>query len=252
MRNATPQKPIFTRKILRNVFFELETLWLKLLHSKRTKKVVYFTSDWHFSHHNVIVYCDRPFVSLKSMNSALVRRWNAMVKDQDKVYFLGDFSMNKNRMKEFTPQLRGTKFLVPGNHDEAFAWNGRANPKKVAVFAEAGWHVFTAHTTRNIGKYSCVLSHFPYGDEEAKKYDTRYFEYRPLRGEEDFIIHGHQHVKILKSGNRIDVGIDNNFRLYSEADLIKLMEDKRDFIPSRITNHYNKNNMVNRENNNSY
>lgn len=35
---------------------------------------VWFTSDTHFSHWNIIRFCSRPFGSIEEMNDELVRR----------------------------------------------------------------------------------------------------------------------------------------------------------------------------------
>ena len=53
---------------------------------------VYFTSDLHFGHKNIIRYDHRPFSSVQEMDAELIRRWNNKVKDEDLVYILGDVS----------------------------------------------------------------------------------------------------------------------------------------------------------------
>lgn len=229
-----------------NLKFELETLKLYVEHRiLRSSTNNWFTSDLHFFHKNVIVYCKRPFASqieletgnikdssLKYMNSALIRRWNAMVKPEDYVYCLGDFSMNTNRMRDVAPKLNGYKYLVPGNHDKVF-WS----EKDLKKYNDAGWNILPNKHPYRINRYKILLSHLPYAEEESKKYDTRYFELRPTVGGhgESILLHGHLHCKYLKSLNKIDVGIDNNFRLLSESDIIKIIEDEREFIPSRLT-----------------
>ena len=44
---------------------------------------IFFTSDLHLGHENIIRFCDRPFANANAMNEALVERWNAVVKDND-------------------------------------------------------------------------------------------------------------------------------------------------------------------------
>jgi calcineurin-like phosphoesterase family protein len=51
---------------------------------------VFFTSDTHFGHANIIKYCGRPFASVEEMNRELIARWNAVVGPRDTVYHLGD------------------------------------------------------------------------------------------------------------------------------------------------------------------
>ena len=52
---------------------------------------VFFTSDLHLGHANVITYDNRPFSSVEEMDEELIRRWNAKVGKGDVVYVLGDF-----------------------------------------------------------------------------------------------------------------------------------------------------------------
>jgi calcineurin-like phosphoesterase family protein len=75
-----------------------------------------------------------------------------------------------------------------------------------------------------------LLKHFPY----SLDYDQRYKQHR-MKDEGKWLIHGHVHAKYLKHGNQIDVGVDASFKLYSEDDIIAIMNDKRDFIPTRLT-----------------
>lgn len=54
---------------------------------------VWFTSDTHFGHANIVKYSGRPFEDVYEMNAALVRNWNETVKPGDLVYHLGDFAL---------------------------------------------------------------------------------------------------------------------------------------------------------------
>lgn len=40
---------------------------------------VWFTSDTHFYHENILRYCSRPFKDISEMNETLIRRWNETV-----------------------------------------------------------------------------------------------------------------------------------------------------------------------------
>ena len=54
---------------------------------------IWFTSDFHLGHFNIIRYCKRPFADTREMNAAILERLNALVKPDDVLYFLGDFCM---------------------------------------------------------------------------------------------------------------------------------------------------------------
>ena len=57
-----------------------------------SKTKIWFTSDTHFFHNNIIDYCKRPFVNAEEMNEYIIKQWNSVVKPQDEVYHLGDFA----------------------------------------------------------------------------------------------------------------------------------------------------------------
>ncbi|MEJ7707010.1 MAG: hypothetical protein WKF82_06805 [Nocardioidaceae bacterium] len=56
---------------------------------------VYFTSDTHFSHANIIRLCNRPFADVDEMDEAIIERWNATVTSADTVYHLGDVALGQ-------------------------------------------------------------------------------------------------------------------------------------------------------------
>lgn len=80
--------------------------------------MIYFTSDLHFGHKNIIKYCNRPFKDVEDMNSKLIANWNSVVDHKDTVYILGDFAfMPKDAAAAVFSSLYGHKAIVPGNHD---------------------------------------------------------------------------------------------------------------------------------------
>ena len=80
---------------------------------------IFFTSDLHFFHKNVIRFDNRPFTSVEDMNEALIRNWNRKVKNNDLVYILGDISWgNDEETCGIFARLKGRKVLIKGNHDK--------------------------------------------------------------------------------------------------------------------------------------
>ena len=79
---------------------------------------IWFTSDSHFCHKNIIKYCDRPFLDVEEMNSELIRRWNSEVAEDDVVYHLGDIYLGPaDRARSLLSALNGRIILIRGNHD---------------------------------------------------------------------------------------------------------------------------------------
>lgn len=197
----------------------------------------WFTSDIHDFHRNVILYCNRPYKDVNEMHEAIVSTWNSQVGKYDEVYITGDISLNDNRAMELMKKTNGVKILVAGNHDGAF-WS----EKKRAKYLQNGFHSVQRSLKITLKDGTPVLlNHFPYLNETTEAIDIRYKEHRPI-DEGMILLCGHQHCRYVKSGKMIDLGWDNNLRLYSEQEVIDLIRDPRDYIPSRITEHYKRSN----------
>jgi calcineurin-like phosphoesterase family protein len=80
----------------------------------------WFTADHHFGHSNIIKYCNRPFKNIGEHDYKLIRLWNSRVKEEDIVYYLGDFcfkSLKDRTAKYYIDQLNGKIIFIRGNHD---------------------------------------------------------------------------------------------------------------------------------------
>jgi calcineurin-like phosphoesterase family protein len=91
----------------------------------------FITSDYHFSHENIIKYCNRPFKNINDMNTQIIKNHNERVKDDDTIYFLGDFGFFASENREFRGEgkpyqpsdflnkMKGTYwYFLRGNHDK--------------------------------------------------------------------------------------------------------------------------------------
>ena len=142
---------------------------------------IYFTSDNHFGHKNIIKYCNRPFKHVDEMNEEMIARWNAKVGPEDEVYNLGDFSFDRNPAKFFN-RLNGKKYLIKGNHD-----------KKETL--SLPWEEVSLDKNLMVGKQLIVLHHF------AKRvWDGSH------RGA--WHLFGHSHGGLTASGLSFDAGVD--------------------------------------------
>ena len=100
----------------------------------------WFTSDTHFGHANMIKYEDRPFKNVTEMTEKLISNWNERVKEEDNIFFLGDFCFSGGsqgeefKAKDYIKKLNGNIVFVKGNHDG----NNGLNTKIKALLMEAG------------------------------------------------------------------------------------------------------------------
>lgn len=77
----------------------------------------------HFSHKNIITYSNRPFQSVEEMNGILIRNMNSVIKPDDILYHLGDWSVWYGKdFLQTAIDCRKAIFcknivLISGNHD---------------------------------------------------------------------------------------------------------------------------------------
>lgn len=111
---------------------------------------IFFISDLHFNHNNIIKYCNRPYETVNEMNEDLIRRWNSVVGNDDTVWFLGDLGFGrKEDVRSLVQRLNGHKKMIMGNHD-------RWKPK---TYYEMGFEFVSPYPI--IVKGFFVLSHAP-------------------------------------------------------------------------------------------
>ena len=115
--------------------------------------MVFFTSDLHLGHRNIIQLCNRPFSSIDEMDQRFIEKWNEKVTDADTVYILGDLMFRNGKPpEEYLRQLRGKKHLIIGNHDRAWI-------KKCDL---SFWFESTSNLLYTTdGKHQLTLCHYP-------------------------------------------------------------------------------------------
>lgn len=98
----------------------------------KEERNVFFTSDFHMYHNNVLKFDHRPFEDIHEMHLALEERWNEVVGPNDIVIYLGDLDFargdDKPSVEGMMYRLNGTIHFVMGNHDKY------ADIKKIGKF----------------------------------------------------------------------------------------------------------------------
>lgn len=113
---------------------------------------IWFTSDLHFNHTNIINYCKRPFNDVKEMDETLIYYWNKYIKPKDIVFILGDFIFGGSaQWKYYCNRLNGKKYLILGNHDEHNFQNSFKQ-----YFEEVSYMMHIQINDQDI-----ILSHYP-------------------------------------------------------------------------------------------
>lgn len=175
---------------------------------------MWFTSDLHFFHRNVIKYDNRPFEDVAEMNAELIKRWNAKVKPGAVIYVLGDFSFgNREATRGIIERLNGQKIIVRGNHDPS-----------ARKLIELGFHDVLENEPLKITKdIKVLLSHFPY----ASSGDSRYPHKRIITSPNAFLLHGHVHTAWHTKDRMINVGcMHYDYAPVHLTEIVKLIENQ--------------------------
>jgi len=162
------------------------------------KNRLFFTSDTHFYHSNIIKYCTRPFDNKELMNAAIIENWNTKVKPGDTVFHLGDVSLGAKSadLEELIGNLNGQIYLIIGNHEKdalrkqaiKIMWKG------IYDIAE----IFVPDDEVTYEEQHIVMCHYPMTSWNGSH-----------RG--SWQLFGHVHgVPIAKKPTQLDVGVDSH------------------------------------------
>jgi calcineurin-like phosphoesterase family protein len=165
---------------------------------------IYFTSDTHFWHKNILNFEDRPYETVEEMTLDMINKWNEQVKDEDIVYHLGDLCLgNLEQTIEVLRQLKGKIILIKGNHDFSKHYKKINEMGLLHEYHEVG-------ITLKYQKQQMWLTHYPFE-----------IGLRPRK----WSIHGHIHSHESTYDNQINVGMDSpHFKHKPFGELIRIDE----------------------------
>lgn len=192
----------------------------------------YFTSDFHFGSAIMLdksIMHDkvRKFKNLDDMHNAILKTCSVL-KSEDTLYHLGDFACKGNdrqiykglnsraEVLNFFNKIPGNKVMIAGNHD----WNN-CTP------------ITCDYMVIKLGKWTASFQHYPSNNIKAKVGD------KLMNWPWQLNICGHVHSqwKVMYDSRHktvnINVGLDkNNFKIYSEAELMLLIENVATWMKS--------------------
>ena len=160
---------------------------------------VFFTSDTHFYHSNIINFCGRPFKNVEGMNETLIANWNSVVGPDDIIFHLGDFCLGGSaEWTNILNRLNGKIYLIVGNHDIKTLRQG--------YYSRFEHIAMQMHI--EVGKQKIYLNHCPFLCYGGAYRDT-------------WQLFGHVHTSKQNTGidaprlhmlfpTQYDVGVDNN------------------------------------------
>jgi calcineurin-like phosphoesterase family protein len=183
------------------------------------RKKLFFWSDLHIGHTNVIKFDERPFKDLDHMHRVLINNYNSTVPDDGICYFLGDAGMGKSDvLSKFMSELNGsTKILILGNHDN-----------NMYSMYDKGFDCVLNACVFYIGDKRISMSHCPLpgifreditdmkGSQPGENWHGEFKNQRFTSQDPtvDYHLHGHIHsdgkIKPRQTLNQFDVGVRAN------------------------------------------
>lgn len=181
---------------------------------------VFFTSDFHLFHQNIIRFDSRPFSDLSEMHEEIIKGWNEKVSNDDIVIYLGDISFHKGRdedkFNEILNRLNGKIYYIIGNHDNFDKIKNIKRFEKVVDYLEVRIKHITKERPEIKETLFCCM-HYPI-----------YVWNKCHHG--SYMIHGHSHMSLSeddyhKTRRIFDVGCNgSNYRPISYLELIEIGE----------------------------
>lgn len=169
--------------------------------------MIWFTSDSHFSHKNILQYDNRPFNCIREHDETLIQNWNNVVKPEDTIYHLGDVAFGSSGyIHSILARLNGHKHLLWGNHDR------RTLKGHLLNYFESK----NNYLELKIDKQLIILCHYSFEVWNKKSHNSYH-----LFG------HSHNKLKVLPGVLKYDVGVvGNNYTPVSYDTIKQIMNEK--------------------------
>lgn len=173
---------------------------------------IFFTSDHHFGHKNIIKFSERPFKGIQEMDEILIQKWNEKVKPEDEVYHLGDFGLSSSgKLRQILNRLQGKIYLINGNHEKsAQACHTRFE------WIKDYYELIVKDDEFDRGEQMIVLFHYALREWNASHWGT-------------YHLYGHSHGTLADDPTSLsfDIGVDcHNFYPLSYEEVKAIMKTK--------------------------
>jgi calcineurin-like phosphoesterase family protein len=175
---------------------------------------LFFTSDTHYNHSNICrattkwedsYDATRDFKSLSHMNDSIVQNINDLVKENDVLIHMGDWSWGGfEYIEEFRKRIVCKNVhLVFGNHDEHIKKNTE-NIQDIFTSTHDYLHLDVRQPSStnkgSVNKFEFICMHYPIASWDGLYHGTIH-------------LHGHTHLtpnSRISQGKAMDVGVDGN------------------------------------------
>lgn len=203
---------------------------------------IWFSSDWHYGHKNIVRGCSeweskdacRNFLSLQEHNEILIQNINKVCKQNDKIFFGGDFSFGgRDNVEKFRKRINCKDIeLIFGNHDHHIRKNYN-NCQSLFTSCKDIIH-------RSIGKTDFVMCHYAMRTWDRAHHGTimLYGHSHGTLKPYSFVNNPTENSQLFKT---MDIGIDTHyeFRPYHLEEIRHIMKDR---ICLKVDHHNDKTN----------
>jgi calcineurin-like phosphoesterase family protein len=178
---------------------------------------IWFSSDWHLSHANIIRYANRPFKSVYDMDEVIIDNFFKTINSGDTLYFLGDLSFNKEsdvRVINLLQKQNIRTFFLMGNHDKAMRTDEVRRAIKDSTVFKGIWDRLDEH----IEGQEVTMEHYP-----MLSFKGSHFNAWQLYG------HHHSDISDVATGKKLNVCVDHHdFRPWSWEQVVEYMSRRPD------------------------
>ena len=117
---------------------------------------IWFTSDWHLFHNNILKYDGRPFKNIDDMNDTIIKNHSPPnLGPKDHLFILGDLSFrDRDNLNELLHRITAKKYFVVGNHDKP-VWKQKFMDRHFSRY-------FAGYAELTVKQQMAVLSHYPF------------------------------------------------------------------------------------------
>lgn len=204
---------------------------------------LWLTSDTHFGHKNIVRgttewtefkegssnQSTRDFDTLEEHNEALIHNFNSLIKPDDTLWHLGDWSFGGHKNIEiFRNQLQCKNIhLIFGNHDQ-----------HIEPIDSPYRKLF--NSVQYVKEFSLKLGTERTGTYGKQKFFLSHYTHRVWNQSHHGVVHlyGHSHGTLPGIGKSMDVGVDtNNLLPYHLDEVMEIMKN----IKPLIVDHHNQN-----------
>lgn len=179
-------------------------------------KKIFFTSDHHFGHKNILKFSERPFSDVEEMNEVLIQKWNEKIDAEDEVYHLGDVGlMSSGKLRSILDRLNGKIYLINGNHEKS----AQACAKRFEWIKDY-YELVVEDDEFERGQQLIVLFHYALREWNASHWGS-------------YHLYGHAHGTLPddKNARSFDIGVDcHDFYPLSYEEVKAIMKTK-DWTP---------------------